>query len=480
MTPEPAEPRTGAAAQNGRTIRPVATASVTSVATANARLRRDRPREATSEWRRPAGAMILILVVVAVILTPMLQGWISGDDDLIVVRGVGGQLKANFLNDPEVKEILAETYDLAVEIRVAGSIEMLNRACDDAWVAPHDYLWAGDQSTLDIYRGCNGEMVGFDNIYNSPMVIYSWTDIVDALVAAGLASLQSNGSYTLDFPALVEVMNRNGSWESIGLPRYHGEVLIHTSDPAKSNSGYLFAGMLANVLNGGAVVNMTSVDTTLPGVAGYFDRLGFMEPTSGDLFEQFLTTGRGAKPMIAAYESQLPEFLHDSPSFKDQVQQEVRILYPEPTVWATHPLIARNEAGSRLLAALKDPAIQALAWPRHGQRPGLPSIGIDPNAMGIPGIREHITSVIDLPETDVMDRIRDAISPPLEPQSPTASRTTVPLRDSRGRRAGRASPCRSGGCSRFRPWGGRRRTRRWRRLVQAGGSLCALGGHRRI
>lgn len=363
--------------------------------------------------RRPLGAAILAVVIVVVIVARMARGEDDPGPDagLTVVHGYGGQLKANFLADPAVIAILADRYDLTVDIDVVGSIAMLRKACDGSLAEGDDFLWAGDQSTLAIYQGCGGVTAGADNIYNSPMVVYSWSEIVDALVAAGYAELQGDGSYSLDLPRLVEHMVGGGTWDALGLGQYHGETLVHTSDPEKSNSGYLFAGMLANILNGRNVVTTATVDPWLPEVAAYFGRLGFMEETSGELFEQFLTTGSGAKPLIASYESQLPEFLHANPSYQAQIGQEVRILYPEPTIWATHPLIARTEAGARLLAALKDPEIQALTWARHGQRPGVPGIPIDPGAMGIPGIRERITSVIDMPGPAVMERILEAISP---------------------------------------------------------------------
>lgn len=422
------------------------------------------------EPKRPLGLAILVGVVAVVALVL----WLRDDDDpepdpepaLTVVKGAGGKLKESFLNNPEVKRILLEEYGLVVDLDVIGSIEMLSRACDESFVEPYDFLWAGDQSTLDIYTGSGGAVAGTDNIYNSPMVIYSWTDIVDALVAAGYAQLQPDGSYSLNLPALVDSMMQRGTWADLGLSQYHGEVLIHTSDPARSNSGYLFAGMLANMLNGQSVVSASTVGPIAPEVAGYFARLGYMEPTSGELFSQFLTTGRGAKPMIAAYESQLPEFVNANPQFRDQIQGEVRLLYPEPTVWATHPLIARNEVGERLLEALNDPEIQARTWVEQGQRPGIPSVPIDPAAGGFPGIREQITSVIDIPATAVMSQIIELPgcgseigeeTGSLPPATAlTASRTTPPLHGGRGRRAGRASRCRLGGCSRWRRPGGRR------------------------
>lgn len=171
----------------------------------------------------------------------------------------------------------------------------------------------------------------------------------------------------------------------------------------------MFAGLLANVLNGGEVVNGSTIEPALPQVRAFFARLGFMEQSSGDLFQQYLTTGMGAKPIIVGYESQLVEFSLENAAYEGQLKDQVRILYPTPTVWSSHPLIARTAAGVRLLDALKDPQIQKLAWERHGFRSGLIGVQNDPKVLKVVGIPADIASVIDMPGADVMDRIIQAL-----------------------------------------------------------------------
>ena len=358
---------------------------------------------------------VLLVVVIAVVTIGMsgvggLWGESSGSEDpeLTVVSGYGGQLKVNFMNDPDVARILAERYGLQVEIGKAGSIEML---CDLP-LEDKDFIWAGDQSSLSIYRDCGGTMVRSDNVYNSPIVLYSWTPIVDELVASGIAQVSAEGAYTVDFPRLVELVAEGTTWTEIGVEGLHGRITMHTTDPAKSNSGFLFAGLLANSMNDGDVVNEATLDPLLPGIGQVFDRLGFMEETSGDLFEQFLTTGIGAKPIVVGYESQLLEFVLDNPSYSEQVNQQVRVLYPQPTVWASHPMVARTEEGARLLDALQDPEIQQLAWEKHGQRSGLAGVTNDPAAMTVSGLMTTISSVVDMPEPAVMTRILAEIASP--------------------------------------------------------------------
>jgi hypothetical protein len=377
--------------------------------------------------RRRLGAVLLAIAIVTVIVS---RSWPGGNppspgpavgDDLTVVKGYGGELKVNFLTDSAVTTILAEEYGLRVDITKRGSIEL---ACGMPLGEDVDFVWLGDSVALAKYRDLGCTDIRADNVYNSPVVLYSWAPVVDALVAAGLVETTADGAYTLDFAHLVDLMTAGTTWTDIGLPQLHGRIVVHTTDPTKSNSGLLFAGMLANTLNGGDVVNATTVTPLLPDIQSYFQRLGLMEPTSGDLFEQFLITGMGAKPIVALYESQIQEFLDSNPSYRDQITAQVRVLYPQPTVWATHPFVVRTDNANRLLTALKDHDIQRLAW-KHGQRPGDPAVVIDPAVVPVPGILPQVTSVTSMPALEVMNRILAEISQP--PDGVTPNSATGPL-----------------------------------------------------
>jgi hypothetical protein len=159
----------------------------------------------------------------------------------------------------------------------------------------------------------------------------------------------------------------------------------------------------------------------LPQLKLFFGRLGYMEQSSADLFQQYLTTGEGAKPLIAGYESQLIEFSAQNEAYRTQLKDRVRILYPRPTVWSSHPLIARDDNGARLLEALKDPQIQDIAWKKHGFRSGLVGVQNDPAAQPVAGIPERIDSVIDMPSPAVMDRVIQELG-----TVPAASATSTP------------------------------------------------------
>ena len=116
--------------------------------------------------------------------------------------------------------------------------------------------------------------------------------------------------------------------------------------------------------------------------------------------------GVGAKPIIAGYESQLIEFAAAQPDAWRQLEgRKLRpvVLYPEPTVYSSHVLLALDATGRRLLEALRDPELQALAWQRHGFRSGT-SMTNSVGGQAIAGLPEVVEKVVPLPPRDVMDR----------------------------------------------------------------------------
>ena len=143
------------------------------------------------------------------------------------------------------------------------------------------------------------------------------------------------------------------------------------------------------MLNGGETVDETSVGAVLPQLKDDFSRLGYMETSSADLFDQFLKTGVGAKPMIAGYESQLLEFSVQNPEEYETLKEDIVMLYPTPTIWSTHVLIALDDPGEQLISALLDEKVQALAWEKHGFRTSLYSAASEcgdlPGRRDLPG-----------------------------------------------------------------------------------------------
>lgn len=360
---------------------------------------------------RYIGLTVLVVVVVILIalrLPPLRRGaGVTPTVAPVTARGIIGSEKANLLDDPEIKTILRERYSLAVDYRKAGSLQIAQGKVTD-----QDFLWPSGQYPKEVYERDHGAVQKSDVVFSSPLVMYAWTPVTQALTGAGIVE-QIDGVYYADMPKLLAAINGGKSWRDIGLAQVGGKVLVYTTDPTKSNSGNLFAGLLANTLNGGAVVDDSAIGAVLPGVTAFYGRLGYTTDSSGFLFDQFLSQGIGAYPLIVGYENQLIEYSVEHPEYRDVLLQQINILYPCPTTWATHTMMALNPTGERLLEALKDPAIQKIAWERHGFRTGLLGVQSDPAVLQVVGVpRLSVQTAQPIPRASVMDRIVRALQGP--------------------------------------------------------------------
>ncbi len=342
-------------------------------------------------------------ILAAVIIAAAAYVFISNSQTVTEINGYVGGEKIGLLEDEEVQDILRDRYRLVIDYAKAGSIDMVT---DDA--EGRDFLFPSNQTALELYKQVHGDPVKSEIILNTPIVLYTRSAVAQALVDSGLAVV-TNGVYTVDMEKLTETIEVGTTWEEIGLPQLYGNVSVGTTDPTKSNSGNMFAGLLANTLCGG-VADESNLAEILPRLQNIFQKLGYMESSSSDLFDQFLKTGMGAKPLIAGYENQLLEFAVENPDTWEQIKGDIVIMYPTPTVWSSHVYIALDEAGTAGIDALLDEDIQRLAWEKHGFRTGVYDTPTDAARFGVSGIAEELTQVAPMPDANTMDRIIKALS----------------------------------------------------------------------
>lgn len=345
------------------------------------------------------GLAILLVVIIGAVLYVVL----SDEKEMTEINGFVGGEKIGMLEDEEIQEILRDDYGLVIDYAKAGSIDMIS-----ADSTGKDFLFPSNQTALELYIQQNGTPRKSEIILNTPIVLYTRSAVAEALLQKGIAS-KTDGVYYVDMEKLTAAIEAGTSWADIGLPQLYGSVTVGTTDPTKSNSGNMFAGLLANTLCGG-VADESNLREILPRLQSIFQKLGYMESSSSDLFDQFLKTGMGAKPLIAGYESQLLEFAVENPDTWEQIKEDIVMLYPTPTVWSSHVYIALDEAGEAGIDALLDEEVQKLAWEKHGFRTGVYDTPTDKDHFGVDGIAEELTQVAPMPDAATMDAIIKALS----------------------------------------------------------------------
>jgi hypothetical protein len=354
------------------------------------------------------GLLILLVAVGA----GLYYQFVGFGKPLVVLTGFSGSEKSPLLEDPAVVDLLKSRFGLQVQSSKAGSIEMVTdpRYLKNSAGQDVDFLWPSSQVGLELYKLEHPEAtVKSELILNSPLVVYTWQAVADALLAQGVVRDDGGVLYLTDLRKVFTWMAQGKKWTDLGLTKLYGQVLLVSSDPTKSNSGNLFAGLMAATLASGNVTP-EALDTVLPQVQGLFAKMGYLEPSTGYLFEQYLNKGMGAFPMIIGYENQLVEFSLQFPELWTKIQGKLRLVYLDPTVWSSHPMLFLTTGAQALGTALRSPELQKVAWEKHGFRSGAVGQVNDPKAFQFPGIAEEITQVIPLPSAQVMLKITQALT----------------------------------------------------------------------
>lgn len=347
--------------------------------------------------KRLIGVVVLVLIIGGAVAYQVTRGGgIAGPTETL--RGYVGSEKSNFLDNPEVQRVLKNRHGIEIDYLRAGSIEMI-----DLNHGEMDFLWPSSQVALELYQMTHGS-VKSEIIFNSPIVFYSWEPVATALASKGYAEDRGGITYLTDMPGLIDAVLSDTAWSDVGLESLFGAMTITSTDPTRSNSGNMFAGLAANLL-ANTVVDEATLDSVLPQLLSLFRRQGLMEHSTGTLYERYLELGMGSYPLIVGYENQIVEFSLQNPDLWEQVRDRMRIVYPVPTVWSSHPVIALTDAGGDLIQAMQDDEIQTLAWEEHGFRTGLAGVVNDPSELGISGIPQDITQIMRMPTPQVMDRI---------------------------------------------------------------------------
>ena len=385
------------------------------------------------------GIILFIVLIGTIILIKYLKDekGITLSKNLTTVYVATGGGKEDFLQDEDIKKILEKKYKLnvvydtwsngktitkplireSVNLGNQDIIESMKHATDfeinSAGVSKYDALFTSDQRFYDYYKLAPNKELGEADRYtvleggltlNTPIVIYSWGEVVDALIKEKIVTETDGVYYITDMDKLITYILEGKKWKDIGLNLY-GQINIASTDPVTSSPGATYYGLLLSILSEAQVTN-ENVDKNLPKLKDFYTKSGYMNNTPADLFERYLKTGMGGEPMIVDYEKSIIDFANKTPDAFNQVKDDIRILYPTPTIWNSHCFAAFTENGQLLYNALNDPEIGQIAWEKYGFRTGVTGGTYDVSNIGI-GVPQTITSTVSSLKMDTYNKLID-------------------------------------------------------------------------
>lgn len=360
------------------------------------------------------------------------------DKNLTTVYVATGGGKEDFIADEDVNRILAEKYGLKVvydnwsngktivnplvrEAVSLGNQSLVNKYKDGydlsistEGATKYDALFTSDQRFYDYYKlQPNKEKNEADRYtvldggltLNTPIVIYSWKKVADALISEEIVSQEDNVYYITDMTKLMNYILDGKKWKDIGVNELYGTINIASTDPVSSSPGATYYGLLLSILGEGQITD-EEIGTNLQKLKEFYKKSGYMNNTPADLFERYLKTGMGGEPMIVDYEKSLIDFANSNSEGFEQVKDDIVVLYPKPTIWNSHCLMAFSEAGKRLYLAFEDKEIGQIAWEKYGFRTGITGGNYDVSKIGV-GIPKTISSTVTSLKMDYYNQLID-------------------------------------------------------------------------
>lgn len=337
---------------------------------------------------------------------------VSDLKNVFVATGGG---KEDFIADEDVVTIIRNKYGLNVVYDSWSNGKLIvNPLVREDGVTPYDAMFCSDQRFYDYYKLPANRSKGESErntvtngglILNTPIVIYSWASITDALVAQNIVE-EVNGTYFIkDMNGLLDMILTGKTWKDIGVDLY-GSINVKSTDPVTSSPGATYYGLLLSIMCEGNI-SEENVNNNLPKLKEFYEKAGYMNNTPADLFESYLKMGAGAYPMIVDYEKSLIEFANSNLDGFNQVKDEIRVLYPTPTIWNSHCIASFDERGDEFYKVFEDKEISQIAWEKYGFRTGVTGGNYDVSSIGITGIPQNITSTVSSLKMDVYEKLID-------------------------------------------------------------------------
>ena len=360
--------------------------------------------------------VVLILIIVGIkVFTDKSNSEEVSLKGLTTVYVATGGGKEDFIADEAVVKIMREKYKLNVvyDSWSNGKLIVKPLVREDG-VTKYDAMFCSDQRFYDYYKLAADKSKGEADRYtvlqggltlNTPIVIYSWKDVVDGLQSQGIVTEQNGVYYISDMNKLIDSILAGKKWSDVGLPQLYGNINIASTDPVTSSPGATYYGLLLSIMCE-SQVNAESVNTNLPKLKEFYTKSGYMNNTPADLFERYLKTGMGGEPMIVDYEKSIIDFANSNPDGFAQVKDNIRVLYPVPTIWNSHCIASFTETGNEFYKAFEDPEIQKIAWEKYGFRTGITGGSYDVSKFGI-GVPQSISSTVTSLKMDVYNQLID-------------------------------------------------------------------------
>ncbi|BAL87660.1 hypothetical protein AMIS_24400 [Actinoplanes missouriensis 431] len=283
--------------------------------------------------------------------------------------------KGEIFEDPEMRRLLLR-HHIRVHITNTGSREL---ATHD--FTGYDFVFPSGRPAANMVRQrlaqTSGGVPQTSKPFATPLVLATFRQYAETLVAAGVATTQRNtlgGTpyyYILDTAKFLTLIKEGRTWNDLRLERQAdgqgstisngNRVIAHSPSPCHANAGESFLALTAFVENG---TNAPPNAAEAPAVtAAIKPLLGMQGMHDQELFASYVTPeGKGKAPIVVVYEHQYLAYQVRQAEAGGAPDTDRVLLYPQQGMLTDPEFIPLNAGADRLGRLLgSDPELRRRA-----------------------------------------------------------------------------------------------------------------------
>ena len=271
-----------------------------------------------------------------------------------------------FLED-KVKEIINLKYNFDVSYEKLSNNELSNSSLLNNVNSNYDLIFSNNEILNNLKEKVNEKNennLNYENLLSTPLVIYSWNEVVDILINENIVTKKDDVYYITDMNKLINYILEGKMWTELGLDMVYGNINIISANPINTSSGASYYSLLLSTMSKESL----NAEETFPKLKEIYEKSECMSSDEENLFDRYVRLGMPAVPLFADYEKSIIKFANSNPSAFKQIESNIKILYPSPTILKEYVLESFTENGNNFKDIFSDSEFQKVVLEKFGLR----------------------------------------------------------------------------------------------------------------
>ena len=156
-----------------------------------------------------------------------------------------------FLED-KVKEIINLKYNFDVSYEKLSNNELSNTSLLNNVNSNYDLIFSNNEILNNLKEKVNEKNennLNYENLLSTPLVIYSWNEVVDILINENIVTKKDDVYYITDMNKLINYILEGKMWTELGLDMVYGNINIISANPINTSSGASYYSLLLSTMS---------------------------------------------------------------------------------------------------------------------------------------------------------------------------------------------------------------------------------------